>query len=310
MLPVDYGPSTDPFAGPGEPIIETVWIEPYPDTELEDGLAGPEARYEQRESIELAFIAALQHLPASPARGADPARGARLLRQGGRGGAGDDASPRSTARCSAPARRSRSACPTRASRRRCARSTTTSSSEIVKTYVDAWERNDVEAVVALLTEDAAIAMPPLASWFGPRDEFATFLAATSRCPAQIAWKMRITTANGQPAFGAYAWDEDEQAYMAFALNVLTFRGDKICDVVAFAIKEIDADAQERYHRWDTEGTDATRLRNTFERFGLPDRLLEPRRPLEIELALVRAAAERSASSSSSRSTRRRSRTAR
>ena len=60
--------------------------------------------------------------------------------------------------------------------------------------------------------------------------------------------------------------------MAFALNVLTFRGDKICDVVAFAIKEIEADAQERYHRWDTEGTDETRLKNTFERFGLPDRL--------------------------------------
>jgi hypothetical protein len=60
--------------------------------------------------------------------------------------------------------------------------------------------------------------------------------------------------------------------MAFALNVLTFRGDKICDVVAFAIKAIDADAQERYHRWDTEETDQTRLRNTFERFGLPDRI--------------------------------------
>src|SRR6478735_2985892 len=48
VLPVDYGPSTDPLAGPGEPIVESVWIEPYPDTELEDGLAGPEARYEQR----------------------------------------------------------------------------------------------------------------------------------------------------------------------------------------------------------------------------------------------------------------------
>ena len=58
---------------------------------------------------------------------------------------------------------------------------------------------------------------------------------------QIRWKMAITTANGQPAFGAYAWDEDEQAYLAFALNVLTFRGDKISDVVAFAVKEIDAD---------------------------------------------------------------------
>src|SRR3954454_2871257 len=65
VLPIDYGPSTDPFAGPGQPITETVWLEPYPDTDLEDGLAGPEARYEQRESVELAFIAALQHLPAT-----------------------------------------------------------------------------------------------------------------------------------------------------------------------------------------------------------------------------------------------------
>src|ERR671912_948109 len=56
VLPVDYGPSTDPFEGPGQPITETVWIEPYPDTDLEDGLAGPDARYEQRESVELAFI--------------------------------------------------------------------------------------------------------------------------------------------------------------------------------------------------------------------------------------------------------------
>ena len=89
---------------------------------------------------------------------------------------------------------------------------------------------------------------------------------------QIRWKMAITTANGQPAFGAYAWDQAEQAYLAFALNVLTFRGDKISDVVAFAVREIDAPREEDYHRWDTAGTDATRLRNTFERFGLPDRI--------------------------------------
>src|SRR3712207_6890632 len=65
VLPIDYGPATDPHAGPGEPVVESVWVEPYPDERLGlgDGLAGPEARYEQRESIELAFIAALQHLP-------------------------------------------------------------------------------------------------------------------------------------------------------------------------------------------------------------------------------------------------------
>ena len=59
--------AADPHDGPGEPLVESVWVEPYPDEALglEDGFAAPEARYEQRESVELAFIAALQHLPAT-----------------------------------------------------------------------------------------------------------------------------------------------------------------------------------------------------------------------------------------------------
>src|SRR5438128_3525706 len=67
VLPIDYGPPADPHEGPGEPIVESVWVEPYPDDKLglDDGCAAPEARYEQRESVELAFIAALQHLPAN-----------------------------------------------------------------------------------------------------------------------------------------------------------------------------------------------------------------------------------------------------
>ena len=67
VLPVDYAPAADPHDGPGEPIVESIWVEPYPDEKLgvEDGYAGPEARYEQREAVELAFIAALQHLPAN-----------------------------------------------------------------------------------------------------------------------------------------------------------------------------------------------------------------------------------------------------
>jgi RNA polymerase sigma-70 factor (ECF subfamily) len=114
-------------------------------------------------------------------------------------------------------------------------------------------------------------MPPLASWFGPKPEFEDFLR---RFPmsGQIKWKMIPTTANGQPAFGAYAYDPEQDAYLAFALNVLTLRGDKICDEIAFAVKEIDAEAAERYHRWDTEGTDEARLRSTFARFGLPERI--------------------------------------
>ena len=65
-LPIGYGPAADPHGGPGEPVVEAVWIEPYPDERLgvEDGIAAPEASYERRESVELAFITALQLLPA------------------------------------------------------------------------------------------------------------------------------------------------------------------------------------------------------------------------------------------------------
>ena len=66
VLPIDYA-AADPHGGPGKPLVESVWLEPYPDETLgvEDGFAAPEARYEQKESVELAFIAALQHLPAN-----------------------------------------------------------------------------------------------------------------------------------------------------------------------------------------------------------------------------------------------------
>src|SRR3954451_19478174 len=67
VLPMDHGPSVEMRDGLGRPLAETVWIEPYPDETLgvEDGAAAPEARYERREGVELAFIAAVQHLPAT-----------------------------------------------------------------------------------------------------------------------------------------------------------------------------------------------------------------------------------------------------
>src|SRR5262245_37609542 len=67
VLPIDHGPPTAPTFDVGPPLVESVWVEPYPDDALglHDGHAAPAARYEQREAVELAFIAALQHLPAT-----------------------------------------------------------------------------------------------------------------------------------------------------------------------------------------------------------------------------------------------------
>ena len=120
----------------------------------------------------------------------------------------------------------------------------------------------------MLTEDAAIAMPPLASWFGPRDVIGGLSAPRSRCRATWRWKALITTANGQPALGFYAWDEATDVYLPFALNVLTFRGDKICDVVAFAVRAIDADRARALPPLGRRAADATRASERVRAFRI------------------------------------------
>jgi RNA polymerase sigma-70 factor (ECF subfamily) len=143
--------------------------------------------------------------------------------------------------------------------------------DLVNNYVDAWERNDVNAVVGMLTEDATIAMPPLASWFGGRDQVAEFLV---RYPMSGMWRWKAlqTRANGQPALGFYTWDEEEEKYVPFALNVLTLSGTKVKDIVAFAVREMNLPAGESYERWAAEPVEAQRVVGVFERFGLPNAL--------------------------------------
>ena len=274
VLPIDYGPATDPHTGPGTPVVESVWVEPYPDEQLglADGLAGPEARYEMRESVELAFIAALQLLPASQ-------RAVLILREvlGFSAAEVAEALDTSVASVNSALQRARKAVEERVpeqSQQETLRALGDQEIEqLVARYLEAWEANDIDTVVSMLTEDAAISMPPLASWFGPKDVFAEFLGLWPMS-GMWRWKGIPVRANGQPAIGFYAWDEDERAYLPFALNVLTFRGDKVADVVAFANRAIDADARERYHRWVDEPIDEQRLAGTFARFGLPDRLAE------------------------------------
>jgi RNA polymerase sigma-70 factor (ECF subfamily) len=123
----------------------------------------------------------------------------------------------------------------------------------------------------MLAEDATFAMPPAASWFGPRTEIAEFLRGFAMS-GMWRWKGIRAQANGQVAIGFYAWDDDAQAYLAFALNVLSFRGREIADVTAFINRSIAPEERESYHRWVDQPVDAARLAGTFGRFGLPDRI--------------------------------------
>jgi RNA polymerase sigma-70 factor (ECF subfamily) len=272
VLPIDYGPATDPHDGPGEPIVESVWIEPYPDEQLglADGLAGPDAVYELRESVELAFVAALQHLPANQ-------RAVLILREvlGFSAAEVADTLQTTVASVNSAMQRARKTVHDRLpdeSQQATLRAIGDARlRELVDRYVDAWLRGDVDGVTSMLCEDATFAMPPLRSWFGPREQIRAFLAGY---PLSGMWRWDVVRAraNGQPALGFYAWDESAGAYLPFALNVLTFDGELISNVTAFVNRSIEPADRHAYHRWVDQPFDAQRLTGTFSRFGLPDAL--------------------------------------
>ncbi len=270
VLPIDYGPASDPHGGPGEPLVESVWIEPYPDerTGLEDGLAGPEARYEQREAIELAFIAALQHLPPNQ-------RAVLILREvlGFSAQEAADTLDTTTASVNSALQRARESVdkrlPDRSQQETLRELGDEETKELVGTYVDAWLRDDVDAVVRMLTDDVSFAMPPLGTWFSGA-EVATFLR---EYPMSGAWRWQavVTQANGQPAIAYYTWDENAGTHLPFALNVLTLRGGQVSDVCAFIVRSTE-DPDADYVRFPDQPADTRALAGVFGAFGLPERL--------------------------------------
>ena len=272
VLPIDYGPPTDPSDGLGEPIIETVWAEPYPDDKLgvEDGFLAPEARYEQRESVELAFIAALQHLAPNQ-------RAVLILRDvlGFSAKETADALETSVPSANSALQRARETIERKLPEQSQQATLRTIGDEklakIVEAYMDAITTGDVDRVVGMLAEDAAWSMPPLATWFRG-DDIPGFLA-NGPLSGEWKWKRVAAQANGQPAVAGYIWDEDEQAYLPFALDVLTFEGDRIKEVTAFITRASDSREREFYEKWPTQELDPDRVRNVFERFGLPARLV-------------------------------------
>jgi RNA polymerase sigma-70 factor (ECF subfamily) len=273
VLPVDYGPSADPHDGPGEPVVESVWVEPYPDETLgvEDGFAAPEARYERREAVELAFIAALQHLPARQ-------RAVLILREVVGFTAREVAESMETTEASVNSalQRARKAVderlPDDSSQQQTMRALGDGGvREVVRRYVDAWDREDIEAVVAMLTEDAAFSMPPLASWYRGHEDLRGFLAV-GPLSGEWRWRQLQVQANGQPALAFYAWDGATGSHLPFALNLLTLRGDRISAVTAFVTRSIERPEHEAYARWPEEPADPRRVADFFDRFGLPERV--------------------------------------
>jgi RNA polymerase sigma-70 factor, ECF subfamily len=232
LLPVDQGFPSGPDHDPGAPLAESVWVEPYPDVEmrLQDGYEAPEARYERREAVELAFITALQHLPARQ-------RAVLILRDVLGFSAAEVAEQLDTTVASVNsalqrARKSADARLPERSQQATLRSLGDASvRDIVERYMDAWERGDVDGLAALLAEDATFAMPPYASWWRGRDVIAAFAV-------EPVHRYLPARANGQLANAAYRWDPKRGRYAAEALEVLTLEGTTVKAMTAFMTPQV------------------------------------------------------------------------
>jgi RNA polymerase sigma-70 factor (ECF subfamily) len=257
VLPIDYGPSADPHDSPGAPLVESVWIEPYPDADLAEGRAAPDARYELRESVELAFVAALQHLPATQ-------RAVLILREvlGFSAQEVADALDTTVASVNSALQRARKTVDERLpdqSQQATLRSLGDERiRELVQGYMEALERGDVDALVAMLAEEAAWSMPPLPRWYRGEEAIAAFLA---EYPLRERWRHVPSHANGQVAVGCYMWDPERETYAAAVLDVLTLEGSRIAQVTAFLAPWL-------YGRFGELPGHMTP--DAFRRFGLPD----------------------------------------
>jgi RNA polymerase sigma-70 factor (TIGR02960 family) len=211
-LPVDLSPDT--------PATEISWLEPYPDT-------APEDRAMARESIELAYVAALQHLsPMQRATlilrevlGFSAAEVAELL----------DTSPASV---NSALQRARKAVDATAQTQQTVLGELgeDSISELVQRWADAWEAADVDTIVSMLAEDARFSMPPWLEWYQGHDAIRTFLVDG---PLRSRWRFLPTTANGQLAFGTYMWDDEARAFVPGGLDVLTIRDGRVAEITTF-----------------------------------------------------------------------------
>ncbi|MBP2327395.1 RNA polymerase sigma-70 factor (ECF subfamily) [Kibdelosporangium banguiense] len=226
MLSFEHGPAFTQTSDLGQPVTGPVWLEPWPDEPVDDE-PDPAAAYLRRESVELAFVAALQHLPGTQRAvlilrdvlGFSAAEAAEIL----------DTTPASVNSAMQRARATvDQRMPKRSQQAELATLGTDGQRELVDAFVEAWERADVDALLELLTEDAQFTMPPLPAWFDGRENIRKFV--TERMFA-TPWRLVPIEANGQPAFACHQYDGEQ--YRLGAVNVLSVRDGRICWIAGF-----------------------------------------------------------------------------
>jgi RNA polymerase sigma-70 factor, ECF subfamily len=259
-LPADFGPAGAEGARVEDAVLDPVWLEPYPDQWL-GGVPGagagpaagarPEARYEQRESIEIAFMVMLQHLPplqravlilkdvfafstaeiAAHLSTTVPAVNSALQRA------------RSTARARLPEASQQSALRTLGDARL---------ASIAARYADALETGDVDALLSMLTRDATWCMPPAPTWFQGHAALRSWLV---RDPLSCRWRHAATRANGQLAVGCYLYSEQTSRYEPHVIDVLTLSAaGQISAVTAFIMRAVEADPVAAFARFGLPAT--------------------------------------------------------
>jgi RNA polymerase sigma-70 factor (ECF subfamily) len=237
VLPTDLGAPADPAAPPDRTPSEVTWLEPLPDELVSDAELDPAARYSTRESVSLAFLAALQSLPARQ-------RAVLLLRDvlawstaetadalGVKPGAAESLLHRAREKLAASHHRTGAwampaSWPTDPHVRR-----------LLSAYVRAWETDDVDALVATLKADVRLAMPPSRTWYAGREAVAEGLRLWVLPMA--SWRLESTSANGQPAVVLINPSRDGRD-QPLGVQVLTVGDDGIENIVGFMAPGIAA----------------------------------------------------------------------
>jgi RNA polymerase sigma-70 factor (ECF subfamily) len=233
QVPYDAVPAVGLGEHPGPPA-DLPWLQPYPDLLL-DQSPGPVDLVVARETIELAFLAAIQHLPPRQ-------RAVLILRDALDWSANETAAvlELSVAAVNSALQRARATMKERlpAGRLDWATAADTGDSErsLLRTYVDAFERHDDRRLVALLREDVRLAMPPIPTWYEGRDAVAAFLAGVAFAPGSEPHRLVPTRANRQPAFGVYRGEAARAR--PFAINVLQIESGLVTDMHFFKYPEL------------------------------------------------------------------------